>query len=90
VVAGTIGGGGRVEFTVIGDVVNTAARVEEATRTTGDDVLITDATLQLLRADHGGFVGRGEAQLKGKSERVRLHAPLVTAAVGSDVRLTAI
>ena len=41
VVAGTVGGGGRVEFTVIGDVVNTAARVEEATRQTGDVILIT-------------------------------------------------
>ena len=90
VVAGTIGGGGRVEFTVIGDAVNTAARVEEATRETGDEILVTDATLRRLRTDHGGFVGRGEAQLKGKSERVRLHAPLVTAAVGGDVRLKAI
>jgi class 3 adenylate cyclase len=90
VVAGTIGGGGRVEFTVIGDVVNTAARVEEATRATGDDVLITEATRALLRADHGGFVGRGEADLKGKSERVRLHAPLAAAAEDRDVRLRAI
>jgi adenylate cyclase len=90
VVAGTIGGGGRVEFTVIGDVVNTAARVEEATRATGDDVLITEATRVLLVADHGGFVSRGEADLKGKSERVRLHAPLAAATGDRDVRLKVI
>jgi adenylate cyclase len=90
VVAGTIGGGGRVEFTVIGDVVNTAARVEEATRATGDDVLITEATRALLRADHGGFISRGEAELKGKATRVRLHAPRAAAAMDRDVRLRAI
>ena len=42
VVAGTIGGGGHVEFTVIGDTVNTAARVEAITRET-DDVGRDDA-----------------------------------------------
>jgi class 3 adenylate cyclase len=90
VVAGTIGGGGRVEFTVIGDAVNTAARVEEATRITGDDILLTEATRVLLRAEHGGFVGRGDAELKGKQERVRLHAPLGGAARGRAVQLRAI
>jgi adenylate cyclase len=79
VVAGTIGGGGRVEFTVIGDTVNTAARVEAVTRETGDTILVTDATCRLLAADHGGFAERGTVALRGRSEPVRLHAPLATA-----------
>jgi class 3 adenylate cyclase len=79
VVAGTIGGGGRVEFTVIGDVVNTAARVESATRETGDDVLITEATRELLRRDFGRFEERGAVELKGKTEKVRLLAPAAAA-----------
>jgi class 3 adenylate cyclase len=80
VVSGTVGGGGRLEFTVIGDTVNTAARVEEATRETGDVVLVTEATRRLLRADHGGFVERVDVPLKGKSDRVPLYAPAAVAA----------
>jgi class 3 adenylate cyclase len=76
VLAGTIGGGGHVEFTVIGDVVNTAARVEELTRLTGDDVLVTEATRGKLTLPFGGFAERPRMALKGKSERVRLYAPL--------------
>ena len=82
VLAGTIGGGGRLDFTVIGDTVNTASRVESATRTTGDDVLITQATAALLRRDHGGFDARPEMPLKGKAEPVRLLAPRVLATAG--------
>lgn len=81
VVAGTVGGGGRVEFTVIGDPVNTASRVEAVTRETGDDILVTEATRCLLARDHGAFAERPTVMLKGKSERVRLHAP-VDAATG--------
>jgi adenylate cyclase len=73
VVAGTIGGGGRLEFTVIGDVVNTAARVERVTRETGDDVLITEAT-RLLLDDPPGVLPRGTVELQGKRERVQVHA----------------
>jgi adenylate cyclase len=73
VVAGTIGGGGRLEFTVIGDVVNTAARVERVTRETGDDVLITEATRALLD-DPPGVLPRGTVELQGKRERVQVHA----------------
>jgi adenylate cyclase len=75
VVAGTVGGGGRLDFTVIGDAVNTAARVEAATRETGDNVLITAATHAQLRNDHGTWTERDPVELKGKSEPVRLYAP---------------
>ena len=47
-VAGAIGGAGRLNFSVIGDAVNVAARVEAATRKLDRDVLITAATAEAL------------------------------------------
>jgi adenylate cyclase len=76
VLAGTLGGGGHVEFTVIGDAVNTAARVEEATRVTGDPILLTQATRELLTLPFQGFEERPGVALKGKTARVQLYAPL--------------
>jgi adenylate cyclase len=75
VVVGTVGGGGRLDFTVIGDAVNTAARVEAATRETGDDLLITDATRRLLQDHRARWAERPAIALKGKTEQVRLFAP---------------
>src|SRR4051794_33576660 len=72
VIAGSIGGGGRLEFTVIGDPVNVAARVERATRETGDVILLTEATRCLLTRDHVDLEPRGQMPLKGKSEGVAL------------------
>ena len=48
VIAGTIGGGGKLEFTLIGDTVNVAARVEQLTKTTGDAILLTQQTVDGL------------------------------------------
>jgi adenylate cyclase len=78
VVAGSIGGAGRLNFSVIGDAVNVAARVEAATRETGDDVLITGATKRLL-LNRTPLVSRGTVPLKGKAEPLEVFAPLARA-----------
>jgi adenylate cyclase len=73
---GTVGGGGRLEFAVIGDPVNVAARVEQATRDTGDVILLTESTRALLGDGwRSRLEERGSMTLKGKSEPIALYAP---------------
>lgn len=75
VIAGTVGGGGRVDFTVIGDPVNTAARVEQLTRDTDTDLLITGATHSALNGDADGWKELPDMELEGKREPVSVFAP---------------
>jgi class 3 adenylate cyclase len=75
VMVGTVGGGGRLEFTVIGDPVNVASRVEEATRDTGDTILLTESTRALVSDEwRARLEERGSMPLKGKSEPIALYA----------------
>ena len=72
VIAGTIGGGGKLEFTLIGDTVNVAARVEQLTKTTGDAILLTQPCVDALASRPSGLVDRGSHALKGKSAAVQV------------------
>jgi class 3 adenylate cyclase len=76
VVAGSIGGAGRLSYSVIGDAVNLCSRVEAKTRDTGDPVLITDAT-RLLLSETIEVVERGPVEIRGYEQPVSLHAPLI-------------
>lgn len=69
VIAGTIGGGSKLEFTLIGDAVNVGARVEQLTKTTGDRILLTQQTVDALVSRPPGLIDRGAHALKGKSAR---------------------
>jgi adenylate cyclase len=72
VIAGTIGGGGKLEFTLIGDTVNVAARVEQLTKTTGDAILLTHQCVDALVPRPPGLTDRGSHALKGKSAAVKV------------------
>jgi adenylate cyclase len=72
VIAGTIGGAGKLEFTLIGDAVNVAARVEQLTKTTGDAILLTHQTVDALASHPPGLIDRGAHALKGKSAALQV------------------
>jgi adenylate cyclase len=72
VIAGTIGGGGKLEFTLIGDTVNVAARVEQLTKTTGDAILLTQRCVDAFASRPSRLTDRGLHVLKGKSAAVRV------------------
>jgi adenylate cyclase len=88
VVAGSIGGAGRLSFSVIGDAVNLAARIQDATRETGDAVLITGETRVQL-SETIEVESRGEREIRGYDRLVELYAPLIPVALetgpGTDV-----
>ena len=75
VVAGNVGGGGRLDFTVIGDAVNTAARIEAATRDTGDQILISDQTRRRLWRAEVSLTKRPPVTVKGKRQPVAVFVP---------------
>jgi class 3 adenylate cyclase len=72
VIAGTIGGGGKLEFTLIGDTVNVAARVEQLTKTTGDRILLTQQSVDALASRPPELIDRGAHALKGKSAPMQI------------------
>jgi len=75
-VAGSLGGEERQEYTVLGDTVNTAARLESFDKTLDADnncrILIGDPTLSYL-ADQFQTESVGTVHLKGKAELVSIH-----------------
>ncbi len=71
---GIVGETNRLESTVIGDVVNTAARIESMTKTYEENILISQSVYQSLkRPDRYEFINIGEVMMKGKVMPVKLY-----------------
>jgi class 3 adenylate cyclase len=72
VIAGAVGGGGRLEYTVIGDAVNVAQRLQSEAE--GGEVVASAATI----AAAGGVKAEpiGPRQVKGREEAVDVYRVL--------------
>ena len=71
VVQGSIGSNARKEFTVIGDAVNTSARLESACKDFPESVLLSDTVLAGLDAEtRARCIDHGVIKVKGKAQAV--------------------
>jgi adenylate cyclase len=72
-VAGNIGSSKKLEYTVIGDTVNIAARVESKTKELGIDILVTQSVYELVK-DEIRLEHQGSFLLKGQTEPLSLYS----------------
>jgi adenylate cyclase len=87
--AGALASMRRSDYTVLGDTVNLAARLESANKASGTCVLVTRRTVELAGGENAPILFRVVARLRvvGKNESVDVYEPLGFAdQVGDDRR----
>jgi adenylate cyclase len=71
-VSGNVGSERRLEYTAIGDVCNTASRIQDLTKGTRHMLLFSDATLTGLVRPPDDLVDVGDAEIRGRQAVAKL------------------
>jgi adenylate cyclase len=71
VIAGNVGAGSRYNYTVHGDAVNSAARLEQLNKEYGTSTIISESTMTLLQGEYP-ISAIGEVSIRGKRESIQI------------------